>query len=345
MKKLFRLLFLFILPAILVSCETDFNVIADYKEVAIVYGLLNQNDSIHYLRINKAFLGNGNALTYAQVADSSSFGANIKVVLIESNVNNVVLDSIVFDTITLYNKEPGDFYSPGQLFYASTAKLNENNLYELKIRSKKSNYVVSSKTSLVHDFAFSTPSSGAQSLNFKRSYTQQMKFIWQNALNGKRYQFAMHYNFKELGSSGDTTYRTVDWVFPEQVTEKTDGDFKIDVPYTNEDFFKMCESKIPYTDAAAESAVLKRFSSTCDLEVAVVGDEFNTYLDANGPSTGVLMEKPSYSNITNGIGLFSCKYQMHWHPEVPPLTRMLKLSAETILDLATTTNLKFVKPN
>ena len=136
-----------------------------------------------------------------------------------------------------------------------------------------------------------------------------------------------------------------DWVFPEQVNEKTDGDFKIDVPYTNEDFFKMCESKIPYTDAAAESAVLKRFSSTCDLEVAVVGDEFNTYLDANGPSTGVLMEKPSYSNITNGIGLFSCKYQMHWHPEVPPLTRMLKLSAETILDLATTTNLKFVKPN
>jgi hypothetical protein len=78
MKNLFRFLLLFIVIITFVSCETDFDVIADYKEVAIVYGLLDQSEAVHYLRINKAFLGKGNAISYAQIADSSSFGVQLK---------------------------------------------------------------------------------------------------------------------------------------------------------------------------------------------------------------------------------------------------------------------------
>ncbi len=337
MKKLLRLLILFILPGLLISCETDFNVIADYKEVAIVYGLLNQQDSIHYLRINKAFLGNGNALTYAQVADSSSFGDDITVTLIETTPGGVK-NEIIFDTITLFVKEQGAFYSPGQLYYASDAVLNENNTYDLNISSKKTAYEVSSQTNLIHNFNFTKPASGAKTLNFKRAYTQQFKFSWQNAVNGKRYQFRLYFNYKEINLAGDTTHRKIEWIFPEQITESTDGNGESDVAYVNEEFFKLCESKIPYSDAVAEEAVIQRFASDCDLEVTVIGDEFNTYLDANGPSTGLLMEKPSYSNIINGLGLFSSRYQITRVPNIP-------LSPETIFDLNQTTNLKFAKPN
>lgn len=337
MKKLFRLLLLIMLPGLFVSCETDFDVIADYKEVAIVYGLLNQNDSIHYLRINKAFLGDGNALSYAQVADSSSFGADISVVLIESTPGGIKKE-IVFDTVTLFNKQPGDFYSPGQLFYASSAALDENNIYELKVNSRKTAYEVTSKTNLIHNFNITKPSSGAKTINFKRSFTQQMKFAWQNAVNGKRYQFKLTFNYKEMNLAGDSTHKKIEWIFPEQTTENTNGTGESDVTYTNEDFFKLCESKIPYSDPVAEAEVIKRFASACDIEVTVIGDEFNTYLDANGPSTGLLMEKPSYSNITNGLGLFSSRYQIHRVPSI-------SLSPETIFDLNQTTNLKFAKPN
>jgi hypothetical protein len=336
MKKAFRFLLLFILPVFYVSCETDFNVIADYKEIAIVYGLLNQNDPVHYLRINKAFLGNGNSLLYAQQADSSSFGADINVILVEYNGNKVILDTIVFDTVTLYNKQAGEFYSPGQLFYASNATLDQNNTYELKITNKKTANIVSSKTDLIHNFSFSKPASGAKTLSFKRSITQPMKFSWQNAVNGKSYQFKLYFNVKELNASGDTTFRKIEWLFPEETTENTDGTGESGVTYSNEEFFKLCENKLPYSDQATEDAVIKRFASTCDLEVTVIGDEFNTYLEANGPSTGVLIEKPNYSNILNGLGLLSCRYQIH---------RLIATSPETILDLSTTTSLKFAKPN
>jgi hypothetical protein len=335
MKKLLRLFFLFVAPAFLLSCETDFNVIANYKEVAIVYGLLNQADSIHYLRINKAFLGDGNSLTYAKVADSSSFGADINVVLTEVTPAGVKRE-IIFDTVTLSTKEPGDFYSPNQLFYYSAEKLNQENTYELKITNKKTGYEVSAQSRLIHNFNVTKPASGTKTISFKRSITQANKFMWANAVNGKRYQLTFYYNYKEVNGTGDTTYRKISWVFPEIITEKYDGSGESEVGYVNEDFFTLCESKIPYSDPVAEANVKARYSGLCDIEVTAVGDDFNTYLEANAPSTGVLIEKPVYSNITNGLGLLSCRFQIH---------RLIPLNAETILDLATTTDLKFAKPN
>jgi len=335
MKFVYRLLLISIIPCFLTSCETDFDVIADYKEVAIVYGLLNQADSVQYLRINKAFLGDGNSLTYAKIADSSSFGGDIKVVLTEVTPGGIKTE-FIFDTITLSNKQPGDFYAPDQLFYYSNMKLNQENTYELKITNIKTNYEVNSQTRLIHDFNFSKPASGAKSLSFKRSFTQPNKFIWDNAVNGKRYQMKFYYNYKELNTNGDTTYRKIEWVFPEIITEKYDGSGSSEVGYSNEDFYTLCENKIPYSDPVAEANVVARFSSVCDLEVTTIGDEFNTYLEANAPSTGVLIEKPVYTNITNGLGLLSCRYQIH---------RILPLNSETIFDLATTTDLKFAKPN
>lgn len=339
MKKIFRFLVLFIIPLSFFSCETDFDVIADYREVAIVYGLLNQNDSIHYLRINKAFLGEGNALTYAKEADSSSFGANIRVAITEVSPNGEKRE-IVFDTVTLYNKQPGEFYSPGQLFYYAKAKLNESNTYKLKIVNKKSLEEITAQTILVHNFSFTQPNYlpppfPPVTLNIRRSITSIQKFIWKNAVNAKRYQFKFYFNYKELGTEGDTVYRKIDWVFPVVNSETTSGNGESFINYLNEDFFKLCETKIPYSDKAKEDAVIKRFASQCDLEVTAVGEEFTIYLDANGPSTGLLIEKPTYSNITNGIGLFSCRYQIH---------RLIGLSAGSQFDLSTTTNLKFVKP-
>jgi hypothetical protein len=335
MRRIPGFLSLLLIPFLWVSCETDFNVTANYKEVAIVYGLLNQTDSVHYLRINKAYLGEGNAITYAQIADSSSFGANIDVVLTETTPSGVKKE-IVFDTVTLYTKEPGTFYSPSQLFYATAAKLNEKNTYELTITNRKTGNTVSSSTPLIYNFAITKPSSGSKSLNFKRTLTTQNRFTWENAKNGRRYQFKLFFNYKELNSGGDTTYRKIEWIFPEQISESANGIGETDVVYLNEDFYKLCENKIPYSDANAEAAVMKRFASVCNLEVYAVGDEFNTYLEANGPTTGVLMEKPTYSNITGGLGLFSCQYQVKRAP--------ISLSSETIMDLSTTTSLKFAKP-
>jgi hypothetical protein len=47
------------------SCSTDLDVAAPYKENTVVYALLDKGTTIQFVKINKAFLGPGNALVYA----------------------------------------------------------------------------------------------------------------------------------------------------------------------------------------------------------------------------------------------------------------------------------------
>ena len=51
--------------------------IGDFKETAVVYGLLDQSDSVHYVKINRAFIGPGNSLEFAQIPDSNYFETTV----------------------------------------------------------------------------------------------------------------------------------------------------------------------------------------------------------------------------------------------------------------------------
>ena len=53
MKKI-----LFLLSTILLfSCETEFEINADWQELMVVHGILDQSQGEQFVRINKAFLG------------------------------------------------------------------------------------------------------------------------------------------------------------------------------------------------------------------------------------------------------------------------------------------------
>jgi hypothetical protein len=70
------LLLIFTAFLIFTSCETDFDVNADWKETTVVYGLLDQSIDTQSVIIYKAFLGNESAYVLAQEADSIYYGEN-----------------------------------------------------------------------------------------------------------------------------------------------------------------------------------------------------------------------------------------------------------------------------
>ena len=64
------------------ACETDFDVNAKWEETTVVYGLLDASTDTQYVRINKAFLGEMDALQMGQYSDSIYFsidGLNLKI--------------------------------------------------------------------------------------------------------------------------------------------------------------------------------------------------------------------------------------------------------------------------
>ena len=115
-KKYLSFIFISLGLVVLNSCNEKIELIGDFVETAVVYGLLDQADSLHYIKINRAFIGPGNALEIAQIADSSYF-TNVDATISEY-LNGILTRSWLLRDTILDNKDPnGVFYAPEQKVY------------------------------------------------------------------------------------------------------------------------------------------------------------------------------------------------------------------------------------
>ena len=87
--------FLLFVAFVFVSCETDFEVNAPWKETAVIYGLLDQTVDTQRVVIYKTFLGQQSAYDMAQEADSFYYAENeLDVFLYGINQNGDTLQRI-----------------------------------------------------------------------------------------------------------------------------------------------------------------------------------------------------------------------------------------------------------
>ena len=155
MKSISRFLFVLLTVLLFNSCSTKVDVNADYQDITVVYGLLNQNDSIHYIKINKAFIVDNNAYVMATDPALSNYNPSDLDVYMEEWENGQHVSTFSFDTTSIYNKEPGIFYYPNQYVWKAAHKLNPNNSnynnefeYKLFVLNKTTGKIISSSTSL-----------------------------------------------------------------------------------------------------------------------------------------------------------------------------------------------------
>lgn len=303
MKKTLIISALLILLFGMYSCETDVDIIADYEEITIVYGLLSVDDPTTYLRINKAFLGDGNALIMAQVPDSSNFLYQLNVSMEEID-NDDVLNTYQFTKDTIYNKETGIFYNEYQILYKADININDDYKYRLKIVTKDT--LITAETEIVHDFSISKPSSGSHYVKFLPDLTSSVK--WLTAKNGKRYEGKIIFNFKEKEfNSTNTISRSIIWSLGSQKSTNTSGGSEMEFTLANNYFFELLKYNVPYSDVQKENNVEYRLADSIDFIITSGGEDLNTYLEVNEPSYSIVQDKPEYTNITNGIGIFSSR--------------------------------------
>src|SRR6185503_4661650 len=107
------------------SCKNDLNILAPYKESASVYALLNPQEKRQYIRINKIFLGEGDAYVMAQVTDSVNYKQGVLTVALErylygnpvqTTVGNPTKTKIILND-TVIQIKPGPFSQSQRLWY------------------------------------------------------------------------------------------------------------------------------------------------------------------------------------------------------------------------------------
>lgn len=307
MKRILRYFVIALTVPFFIACETDFDITADYEDVTVVYGLLNQSDTFSYIKVNKAFLGEGNALLMAQNPDSSYYDFDkIEVWLDEYSNGSFTGLTIPFDTITIRDKEAGEFYYPDQvLYYANTRnKLKTANTYKLTVRNNSTGKEVTAVTPIVANFSIEkplwNPNNPVTGFNGTVPYSAE----WYTAANGKRYELTIRFNYWETyPGTGDTAFKHINWSFAPRTAESDEGGDLMEIKYEGSGFISTIENNIEVNPDVVRGIGLIDFIFT------VGGDELNTYIEVNEPSSSIITERPEYSNIENGIGIFSTRYQ------------------------------------
>lgn len=300
LKQLSFIFFVLIGLAGVNSCSTDVDLYADYKEITVVYGILDIDDDTSWLKITRAFSGPGNALVLAQNPDSNNFPYKLDVT-ITGEKQGETLPAIAFDTITIKDKKAGDsiFYYPDQLVYFTTGSFDKDASYSLLIKTNENE--ITSQTELIGDFNITSP---RNRINFD---TDNVKFEWNTPKNGKRYELSYVFHYQELQPGNpDTLTKSMYWEVGDEVSESTDGAEQIEVTgYDGNRFFDKLENNLPDEN---DIPGIKRWAGNVDVIVASGTQELQNYLAINSVEGSLLEEVPVYTNIANGTGLFAARH-------------------------------------
>ncbi|NPD46436.1 MULTISPECIES: hypothetical protein [unclassified Lentimicrobium] len=292
MNRLYAIILFLTIPFMWMSCDKDVKILDDFKDITIVYGLMNPNDSISYIRIERAYLTNGDIYQSAQIADSNLYPYKLDVKIKSGN------QTITFDTVTIFNKNEGIFYAPKmQVYYAVTkGKFNSDNNYDLEISNPKTGSLITS-TSKFHNgsgLRFDYP-------NFSITFESDKVVEFKSIANARTYQLNLRFHYMEQILNDTTTrqYKYVDWVFPTYSSLTLTGGENMEVPYIGEEFYANLMNNIP------PAGNLKRYYGQIELILSTADDTFNTYLEVNKPSSSLVIDRPAFTNIENGYGIYA----------------------------------------
>lgn len=305
--KLFnpKIFYLFlIITGFSIGCANEVDINDDYKEISIAYGLLNSSEDQHFVKFTKAFQTDGNVYIAAGDAANSQYEPDdIEMWFEEFNKNGNYIKTINLDTFMVTNKDTGNFYYPNQLVYATPKGtiLNPGSEYRFFAKVLSSGNIIESQTNLVQDFSINIPPTILKYLDFTGNYQSTVE--WRSAENGKLYQLVIRYFYTDVPLSGPTTSHYVDWTFSQTRSTTTQGGEKLKYQYTGATFYDILAGSIP----PAENGLI-RYSDSLYYIFNVADENFTVYMDVNAPSNSIVQERPAFSNISNGLGLFSSRY-------------------------------------
>ena len=155
------LLFVICSLCLFVACEPKFDLNAPNKDVTIVYGILNHQDSIHYVKIYKGFQPYGKNGVYidAQNPDSIYYNpAHIKVVLQEYiDGRRTLRPNIKLEPTNDFPRDSGIFYyGDDRIIYYTKELIDKDMSYKIVITNLRTGKVTDGETPIIGNFIIRT---------------------------------------------------------------------------------------------------------------------------------------------------------------------------------------------
>jgi hypothetical protein len=325
MKKL--IVFLSIIIG-LSSCNEKIDLLGDYQETAVVYGLLDHADSLHYIKITRAFIGPGSAVDLAQIPDSSYFN-QVDATVTEYVGGVVTREWELRDTLVTNKEINGAFYGPEQKVYyfktlptgpneaqqgspsALTSSLNKDATYKLSIDIDNGKFTVLGETELVHGL---TSPSNSQNFTFKFA-NNPGSYVSAGvaAVNTFGNAFVVNSSLKVIYNEYvglNKTVNSFDWKLGE--ASILPGESRTFTAY-GETFYTLMKN-----DVTVDPSITRRTFEGIEFTITGGHEELYNYMVVNAPSSSLSQSKPSYTNltVTNGkrvVGIFSSRQTLKFY--------------------------------
>ena len=324
MKKLRFILVFISFISVLASCSTDVDMYAEYKDVPIIYAMLNARADTNYIKITRAFCGTNdnliNANEVALIYDSSNYPGKLDVRIIELKNNHggpyePTDREFVLDTMTIHNKQEGTFYAPHQIVYYTTEPFNTGaygSKYKYRLLIvKPDGDTVTAQTSMVGNEEFNIESASA---NFQMEQTDVMgKILFRADGSASIYDVKIQFNYREQLAGQEMKYKNVSRSFG---TKPLDSYVRVE---GTENLYYQ-EYSINWLFNALANAIggdtivnpnhpnVVRYYDSFVVSVSAGGDELNYYYIANQAQlSSPIALISTYTNISGGYGLFSSR--------------------------------------
>ena len=331
------------------SCKNELEINGPLDSKLAVYGLINWTDTAHYFKIYKTFLTEDNIYVAAQNMDNYLLYDSIEVMLIE-NDNSGVLKYHLFDTTTSIPKESGIFSNPNnpnrQVLYVNKDFLTPTSTYELQIKNRYTGSIMAtsgcsancSEKDLIklpyprtygtaeydpsNPLRFSSTELRCANLDVNLSLITKSTFTFYVPVrNG--YKYEVYFNFfyweKEnfITNPNDSVLKGPIKINVGSLAN-TDETTPVKIEWNPSTFFSALRNQLPTLGANSY-----RGSGPVHLYVWSAGREYAEFIaNNNQASLSIIEDRPTLTNISNGLGLFSSRYLMHMNNwELHPNTK------------------------
>lgn len=340
-----NIVFLIAISLVFTSCKNDLEILAPGKESVSVYGILNPNEPIQNIRINKVYLTDGDALVAGQDAEQINYGAGELLVTLKrfatetsetpiaTTVGNGAKREIVLTETVVATQ--GGVFNNNQRIWQTTDKLFNNGYYKLTIKNVNTGAEFTSKTIVVDSvktagnpqpmpilYLPNNPTAYPMHGNYPANpisldrpkyinydvltVEQQIKF--RSVANAKLYRVIMRFHYIDSLIGGGAINNFVDYNFNtiksrtlngNEFFEKGTGEY---IGFLANDFYTNVASEI--AKKSNSSNLKNRRSHYMEYIVYAGSENLSDFLQVNAPSTTIAQDKPFFTNITGGIGVF-----------------------------------------
>lgn len=317
----------FVVVVLSSSCTKEFELNGEWKEIPVIYCLLNSRDTAQYIRVQKAFLAD-DPYPCLRISDSIYYPPDQLHVTLQMLDNGKPYGDLIlcypsFD----FTKEEGDFTTEGHYVFKTTERIQGNKDYEIIIENLKTGKIAKARTTTMGnydlDFSFN------ETRYYNRAQYPAEIIKYHSTLNPAFHEMRIvRFLYLEI-KDGITTQKYVNWIPQLQNIVNKSVPPEDTAQQFNKYYYKyLSENILP-------DQTVKRIAIGVDLQLLIGNRDLFVYMElAQRPDYYVTFFE--YTNIENGYGIFSSRYNYPFFAQ--------KLKPETLDSLAYgryTHNLRF----